>query len=203
MIRYVWEKRHRLACPLDKEVELSSILLQPYPLTKTLPGANTHTHAHTYSALQTGTPTSTVGLCFSPFSLSPLCHLLSDTLPFSHQFFSWENSRRVCVDDSIIKVQKEQLFHRLVRDKSTDTIWKVNHAQRFWWIGAHHCQAAVTVFNTFTDNKLCTTKHHKGVLLWNCSIKIPPCSTSVNFYVWEMCYVNKVDCIGRYMIGMV
>jgi len=75
----------RLTCPLDKEVHVSSFLLQPYPVTNTLPWActpthtSTHTHTLTYTHTQpwgTGTSTSTVGLRFSPFCcLSPLHHL--------------------------------------------------------------------------------------------------------------------------------
>ena len=49
---------HRLSCPLDKEVQLSSFLLQLYPVTDSLPWASTpthtqtHIHSHTHTALQ-------------------------------------------------------------------------------------------------------------------------------------------------------
>lgn len=64
---------HRLTCPLDKEVHVSSFLLQPYPVTNSLLwGMHTYAHTHTQPC-STGTSTSTVGLCSSPFSLSFTC----------------------------------------------------------------------------------------------------------------------------------
>lgn len=69
-IRYVWEKRHRLTCPLDKEVQVSSFLLQPYPVTNSLPWACTHTHTHMHTALRHRNIIFHCELCFSPFSLS-------------------------------------------------------------------------------------------------------------------------------------
>lgn len=131
MIRYVWEKK-----------QVSSFLLLPYPVTNSLPDTHTHTHA----ALQTGTPTSTAAPFFTLFSVFHLSVTPWVTLWPFHQFFTSEKSRRVCEEDSLIKVQKEQIsrqaFQRSVGDKrdKRDGGWCC-----VWWISQHRCQAAVTV----------------------------------------------------------
>lgn len=81
-------RTHRLTCPLDKEVQVSSFLLQPYPVTNTLPWAstptNTHawTHTHTHaSTLPRATGTPSLSPCFAVFFFYHLLvHLFTPAL---------------------------------------------------------------------------------------------------------------------------
>lgn len=119
---------HRLTCPLDKEVQVSSFLLQLYPVTNT-PALGIHTYKHTHAQTRThantpprgtGTPASTEGLAFSPFcSVSPLCHLLAHL--FTPALRKLRGKRhRWCWKRSLMYLHHIRLRHAFSRNAFTE-----------------------------------------------------------------------------------